>query len=249
VLDAAINIMQANPSAVPAVTSARLNSQGHIIVCLNNGEGYAYSPSMFVWQRLSEPWWAVGSQYWNTTDSSVNKLQLSSRRDQDKPSPDGEVGEANLSAGIIPQLERCTTNEVLLRGRGYHLQRLVKSLISREGYEGFESGVSIAHLENRMAAAMLLGARDEFQMYLYMYAKRIGAEGLKSKVDELLAGLMGSIYQDADATDQDEPASRRVVGSGWENDGDEICGLDRLKLLKGVVLILGKSLFGSCRSI
>jgi protein HIRA/HIR1 len=39
---------------------------------------------------------------------------------------------------------------------------MIKSLLSREGFEGFESGVSIAHLENRVAAAMLLGAKKNF---------------------------------------------------------------------------------------
>ena len=39
--------------------------------------------------------------------------------------------------------------------------------------------MSIAHLENRIAAAQTLGAKDEFRVYLIMYAKRIGAEGLR----------------------------------------------------------------------
>ncbi|KAI9829135.1 MAG: HIR complex subunit [Thelocarpon impressellum] len=239
VLDIAVHTMQTQPTVAPSVTSAHLNSEGRIVVTLNNGEGYGYSAAMYVWQRLSEPWWALGSQYWNTTDSSVGNLQSSSGHEPARAAAgDGEVAEADVSAGIIPHLERRTTNEVLLRGRGYHLQRLVKTLVSREGFEGFETGVSIAHLENRMAAAMLLGARAEFRMYLYMYAKRIGTEGLKGKVDELLSSLLGPIFEE-----EGEPATegpRRVVGNGWQGHGSELCGLDRRELLKGVVLILGK---------
>jgi protein HIRA/HIR1 len=65
---------------------------------------------MFTWQRLSEVWWAVGSQYWNTTDSSVGNIQSSA--DQ----ANKYIATTNVSAGIIPHLERNTTNEMLVRG-------------------------------------------------------------------------------------------------------------------------------------
>ncbi|KAI9790113.1 MAG: HIR complex subunit [Candelina submexicana] len=238
VLDAAVIGLQNQPTVGPAVTSARLNSQGKIIVTLTNGDGYTYNPAMFVWQRLSELWWAVGSQYWNTTDSSVGDIQGAS--DQTRAKKDGETLPANVSAGIIPFLERSTSSETLLRGRGYLLQKMVKTLLSREGYEGLESSVSVAHLENRVAAAMTLGAREEFRVYLYMYAKRLGAEGLRGKVEELLRSLLGGIFKDDKGGDDRDPPAPKEVKGVWEGDGEQICGWDRKELLKGVVLILGK---------
>jgi protein HIRA/HIR1 len=234
VLDIAMHSLGTHTTSAPGVTSAHLNSTGHIIVTLSNGDGYLYSPSMFVWQRLSEAWWAVGSQYWNSNDSSISSLQSTgvgqdSRRD-------GEISASNISAGIIPHLERHTTNEVLLKGRAYHLQRLIKALLSREGFESFEAGVSIAHLENRVAAAMQLGAREEFRIYLFMYAKRLGAQGLKNKVEELLRSMLGGILKDR----PDLPAvDLTEVGEGWYSEDDKLCGWDRKDLLKEVVLILG----------
>jgi protein HIRA/HIR1 len=230
VLDIATHTLGTHTTSAPGVTSALLNSTGHIIVTLSNGDGYTYSPNLYVWQRLSEAWWAVGSQYWNTNDSSISSLQSTAVGPDRK---DGEVGASNVSAGIIPHLERHTTNEVLLKGRAYSLQRLVKTLLSKEGFEGFESGVSIAHLENRVAAALQLGAREEFRIYLFMYAKRLGAEGLKSKVEELLRSIMGGILIGT----KDESAEK---GAGWMSEDDQLCGWDRKELLKGVVLILGK---------
>ncbi|EPE28973.1 WD40 repeat-like protein [Glarea lozoyensis ATCC 20868] len=235
ILDIAMHSLGTHTTSAPGVTSAHLNTTGHIIVTLSNGDGYLYSPSMFVWQRLSEAWWAVGSQYWNSNDSSISSLQSTgvgqdSRRD-------GEISASNISAGIIPHLERHTTNEVLLKGRAYHLQRLIKALLSREGFENFEAGVSIAHLENRVAAALQLGAREEFRIYLFMYAKRLGAQGLKNKVEELLRSMLGGILKElpnvpsVDATE---------VGEGWYSEDDKLCGWDRKELLKEVVLILGK---------
>ena len=186
---------------------------------------------MYVWQRLSEVWWAVGSQYWNTTgDSSVGSLGRNGK-------------ELNVSAGIVPFLERNTTNETLLRGRAYFLQRLIKVLLSREGFESFESGTSIAHLENRVAAALMLGAKEEFRIYLLMYAKRLGAEGLRLKVDELLQTLLGGILEEETNGDVDGSLPKvnpnAVDDRTWDVDEKRVCGWERDALLKDVVLLLG----------
>ncbi|OAL25420.1 hypothetical protein AYO20_10454 [Fonsecaea nubica] len=234
VLDAAVHSLAAHPTGAPAITQARLNSEGRIIVSLSNGDGYAYSPQMYCWQRLSEVWWAVGSQYWNTTDSSVGNIQSSKAKTDFEKSVD-------VSSGIVPWLERNTTSETLLRGRAYFLQRLIKVLLSREGFESFESGVSIAHLENRIAAALMLGAKDEFRIYLLMYAKRLGAEGLRLKVEELLRTLIGGIVEPSGQDAESVAATINAVeGRNWQEDSKTICGWPREELLKDVVLLLGK---------
>lgn len=231
ILEIAMHSLGSHTTSAPGVTSAHLNSTGHIIVTLSNGDGYMYTPNMFVWQRLSEQWWAVGSQYWNSNDSSISSLQSSAVGPL--PRRDADVDTTLISAGIIPHLERHTTNEVLLKGRAYHLQRMIKALLGKEGFEGFESGVSIAHLENRVAAALQLGAKEEFRIYLFMYAKRLGAEGLKNKVEELLRTILpGGILQNS----KDAQAE---VGRGWMSEDDDICGWNRKDLLKEVILILG----------
>lgn len=230
----------------PSIIFARLNSRGAVIVAMSNGEGWTYSLDMRVWLRLSEPWWAVGSQYWSTTDSSVNVLGSSavSKNAKEKEDRDDVVSPENLSAGIIPLLERNTTMHALVRGRAFFLQRLMKALLVAEGFEGFEANVSIAHLENRVAAAMELGAREEFKVYLLMYAKRLGAEGLKGKIEELLRTLLGKLFvaedDDAEERDQDARVQRRN-GSSWFDDGDSICGWPRKELLREVLLVLGES--------
>lgn len=230
VLEVAVTSLQSHPTPGPGVTAATLNSNGHIIVTLTNGDGYYYNPTMYTWQRLSESWWAVGSQYWNSNDSSVSSLQSTAVGPTVAKS--GKSEEPPVSAGIIPFLERHTTNEFLLKGRSFTLGRIIKQLQSKDGFEGFESSVSIAHLENRIAGALALGAKDEFHLYLLMYAKRIGAEGLRGKVEELLNSLLGGVLQEK-RTDKEEP------GKGWFSDEEELCGWDRRDLLKKVVMILG----------
>lgn len=230
VLDAAVHSLTTHPTLAPAVTNARLNSEGRIVVSLSNGEGYVYSPHMYTWQRVSEVWWAVGSQYWNTTDSSVGNLSSG------KKLATGDL--PDVSTGIIPFLERNTTSETLLRGRAYFLQRLIKVLLSREGFEGFESGVSISHLENRVAAALMLGSKDEFRLYLLMYAKRLGAEGFRLKVEELLRTLLGGIVED-DTQETAAALKNAYKGRNWQDDSELLCGWKRDDLLKDVVQLLG----------
>jgi len=221
ILDVAAQAQGPHLTNGPAIIFARLNSEGRIIVAMSNGDAYAYSASMFVWQRLSEAWWAVGSQYWNTSMSA----QTSSTRGTDAEEND-VVRVENVSAGIIPLLERNTTSQTLLRGRAFFLQRLVKILLSAEGYEGFESSVSVAHLENRLAAATTLGAKEEFKVYLSMYAKRLGAEGSKLKIEELLRSLLEGVHGEG------VPDGEKIV--------DELCGWKKEALLSEIVLILGK---------
>ena len=235
ILDIAVQNFQERPAAAPSITSARVNSEGRIVVTLSNGDGYAYSPSMYVWQRLSELWWAVGSQYWNTTDSAISNLGSSTAH------LNGTLPSSQVSAGIISFLERGTTNQTLVRGKAYFLQRLVKQLLSRQGYESLESSISVAHLENRLAAALMLGAKEDFQVYLYTYVKRLGAEGQKNKVEELLRGLLGDLYEtDDDSSTLDSTINRNVDDRTWENSSDMLCGWPRRELLKGVVIHLGE---------
>ncbi|KAL1900465.1 HIR complex subunit [Ceratocystis pirilliformis] len=217
----------------PGVTSAHLNSSGHIIITLSNGDGYYYSREMFVWQRLSESWWAVGSQYWNSNDSSISALQSTAIGPKSESSSGKKrAKKINASTGVIPFLERHTTTEFLVKGRAYNLQRIIKLVMAKDGFQNFESSVSIAHLETRIAGSMTLEAQDEFRLYLFMYAKRIGAEGHRGKVEELLNSLVGGVMRDMQSDD--------VPAKGWFTKDGPICGWDRMELLKGVVMILGK---------
>ncbi|KAK7418789.1 HIR complex subunit [Neonectria magnoliae] len=235
ILDVATtSLSQHTATPGPGVTSAHLNSTGHIVVTLTNGDGYYYAREMYTWQRLSEAWWAVGSQYWNSNDSSISALQSIAVGPASKDNKDKDSTKATVSSGVIPFLERHTTNEFLLKGRSYGLQRIIKMLVQRKEAEGLESSISIAHLENRVAGAMQLGSREEFRLYLFMYAKRLGAEAAREKVEELLNSLIGGILEDKDqVADKD-------AGRGWYSKDGEICGWDRKELVKGVVMILGK---------
>ena len=111
------------------MTSAGLTRIGYPLITLNNGDAYTYSRDMNSWLRLSESWWAVTSQYW---DSSGLKLQPGSN-----------------AQGPIGLVERRTDDEVLKMGRGRYLQRVLKTAMLKDGFKGLETAVSIRYLEVR----------------------------------------------------------------------------------------------------
>ena len=234
VLDIANTYQAEKPTRGESITEASVNSQGTILLSLTNGEGYTYSKELYCWQRITEAWWAVGSQYWDSTGSAA-------RIAADSAAGSGATdAAARVSAGIIPYLERRTTQEVLMHGRGRFLQRTLKTLINREGFEGFETQVSIAHLENRMAGAVVLKAKEEFRQYLMMYVRRIGAEGLKGKVEEICKELIGDLMAvKSEDGDEDGEGSGPGGGGRWGM-GEDIVGWNKKELLKNVILVLGK---------
>ncbi|KAK9474661.1 TUP1-like enhancer of split-domain-containing protein [Dipodascopsis tothii] len=174
IFDAASQTDTALHKAV-AIVSCGITVAGSVIVSLSNGSAYTYSRDMLCWHRISESWWAVGSQYW---DSSGVRRQ----------------------GDLISMTEWRTDEEVKRAGRGRFLQSMVKSALMVDGYEGIETTVSIAHLETRIGTAILLGARKELKTFLLMYARRMAEEGMKDRLEELCRELMGPMIAN-DAAD------------------------------------------------
>ena len=53
---------------------------------------------------------------------------------------------------------------------------------------------SLAHLEIRMKAAIVLDSPAEYKGFLGAYAKKLAEEGLRSKGEELVKELLGPVY-------------------------------------------------------
>ncbi|KAK9368842.1 TUP1-like enhancer of split-domain-containing protein [Lipomyces kononenkoae] len=182
----------------PSITKCAITAVGSVIITLTNGDGYTYSSSMYAWQRVSESWWAVASQYWDSSGM-------------------------HSSGGVVGVIERRTDEELKRTGKGRALQRMVKSAMMREGYEGIETTVSIAHLENRIGAAILLGSKKELYTYLIMYARRLAEEGLKDRIEELFKELLGPMEESKSGTYE-----------------ATLCGIDKKELLKEIIITVGK---------
>ncbi|EMR09558.1 hypothetical protein PNEG_02145 [Pneumocystis murina B123] len=200
ILDASV-FQSSELKSAPSIVSASINSLGQVIITLSDGDGFTYNAAMYSWLKISESWWAVGSQYW---DSS------------------GFKGTAGKS-GIIAMLERRTDDEIMKLGRGRFLQKIVKSAMLLEGYESFETSVSISHLENRLSSAAILHSPDEYKTILNVYTRKIAEENMKDKLEELCMYLLGPILDDPYIT--------------WK---PKVAGLDKRELLKEILITIGK---------
>lgn len=196
ILDNSTKYMENGVTRAPSVTQCGVTETGHAVLTLSNGAGFTYNSSMLSWHRISDSWWTFGSQYW---DSS---------------------GRANASGGIIGMVERRTNEEVIVKGgnRGRQLQRMAKNRMMQEGYEGFEGIVSIAHLENRIGACIMLGSNREFEQFMLMYAEKLAEEGMTDRVDELCKQLLGPSVLDDKVQ--------------WEH---TVCSIDKRDLLRSIV--------------
>jgi protein HIRA/HIR1 len=217
VLDSATKTLDNGLLRAPSITQAAVTSHGAVVVTLNNGSAYTYSHAMVAWHRISEQWWAIGSQYWDSTDLS------------NRASTNGLASGVAGIGGIVGLVERRTNAEVVLKAgsRGRLLQRMAKNRMLQEGYEAFESVLSVGHLENRVVAAVMLQSTDELRRYLSMYARRLAEEGLKDRLDELCNILLGPTLMDSTQGE-----------SSWK---EELCGINKHDLLKDVIAAAAKN--------
>ncbi|KAK9476234.1 TUP1-like enhancer of split-domain-containing protein [Lipomyces japonicus] len=199
ILDAAV-YSDSSLHKAPSIVKCSMTSTGSVFITLSNGDGYTYSSNMYAWHRISESWWAVASQYWDSSG-------------------------IRSTGGPVSLVEHSTDIEVKRAGRGRFLQRIIKSAMMRDGYEGIETAVSIAHLENRIGAAILLNSKTDLQSNLIIYARRIAEEGLKDRVEELYKELFGPMEADTSEANAYQPT---------------ICGLDKKELLKQIIVTSGK---------
>lgn len=181
----------------PNLTHAAVTPCGQPFVTLSNGSSFIYSSQMKVWTRVTETWWAEASQYWDTTTF----LQ---------PVPNSIYAGTNL----VSLLEQRTTCDTILfeSSRGKFLQQLTRQRLLKDGYEGFEAQVSLAHLENRMAAARVAGSQREYSAFAKMYTERVAELGFSEKLDELFGQVLGSAHADASCDER--------IGVKKEKDAD-----------------------------
>lgn len=203
ILDSATSIVDKIRKS-PSITQAHVTAKGIPLLTLNNGDGYMYHADLMSWLKISEGWWAISSSYWDAS---------------------GLQGRNDSGSGIVGMVERRTNDEVLRHGRGRILSRVVKQAVTKEGFEGLETTVSIGHLENRLSAALMLSSKNEYHTVLLMYAKKIAEEGMTQRVEELCRELIGPIFQ----------ASRSLSVRD-----SSVLGMDKRELLRECLTQMGR---------
>ncbi|KAG7193483.1 Protein hir2 [Scheffersomyces spartinae] len=118
---------------------------------------------------------------------------------------------------IIDLLEHKTNEEIIKRnraGRGKYFNKISKNMIMKEGFESLENTISLSHLENRILCCQILGETKDFKRFFVTYVQRLCELGHKAKLFDICDQLL---------KEKDELSQL-------------ICGLDRILLLKEVIL-------------
>lgn len=59
----------------------------------------------------------------------------------------------------------------------------------------WDESTACGHYETRLHGARLLGSKDEYRHWLKEYAKYLGEEDFRGRAEDVLAELMGPVYQ------------------------------------------------------
>lgn len=195
------------------LTLCSITDLGMPIVTLANGQGYLYNIEMESWCVISDSWWAVGSQYWDSTSLSA-------------PGVKGN-GDGN---GILALLEKNTNEEILRRGKGQLFNKLGRMMLMKEGFESVETIISLNHLENKLLVLEILQDGATFKTTMIKYCRKLSELGLKTRLLEVFAELLGP--QEGMAKEKDVNYAY-TFGMNWDS---AVCGLKKHELLTEILL-------------
>ena len=158
-----ISILGPSPNFTILSTAVRPN--GTPVIQLSDGLAHSYDAALCAWTKLSEPWWAEGSDAWQGRQRGAST----------------QAGRAPLAALEGAIAER--TNLTLADGRAEKV---------RPAWWG--AAMTLGHLESKLHAARALDSPLEYKQALLLYAKRIADEGFRGKAEELVRELFGPVY-------------------------------------------------------
>ncbi|KAF9936720.1 HIR complex subunit, partial [Modicella reniformis] len=163
-------------SSSVSITSATVRQNGLPVLTTSAGQGYTYHEGMKTWVKVIDPWFAISSFF--GTDPVLGG------RDSF-----GDIApSAPLKKGVLSHLQAAATN-----GRQEKDVAFAQELLNVE--ESVQSVVTLTHLENQMAAALVLGSPSEYKQWLRCYVQRLADEGSVARVEELCKSLLGPVYQ------------------------------------------------------
>ncbi|SMN17868.1 similar to Saccharomyces cerevisiae YOR038C HIR2 Subunit of the HIR complex, a nucleosome assembly complex involved in regulation of histone gene transcription [Maudiozyma saulgeensis] len=177
------------------ITICTVTTNGVPILTLSNGDGYIFDKDMETWLLVSDSWWAYGSQYWDTTNSTVlrnvvNDTEAKSNDFWNSSDIESVISDVRSNpSSIVNYIERKTNDELNRKGRIKNLQRFARAVLMKEGFENMEEIVTLAHLENRLLVCLKLEETDEFSKLLLIYCVRLGKLGYTDRLDEILQWL------------------------------------------------------------
>jgi protein HIRA/HIR1 len=148
----------------------------------SNAVVYTYDLSLKCFTKLTDRWWAEGSEAWQKQRSAV-------------------MAGGNGGKGLVAYVEGYCNNTPVAES---HTTTAATNTGGGESSEGagddksrpqwWSEALTLGHLETRMYAAKMLDSPVEYKQALLAYARRIADEGFRWKAEELARELFGPIY-------------------------------------------------------
>lgn len=191
------------------ITLCSITKKGVPLVTLSNGDGYLFDKNMEAWLLVSDGWWAYGSQYWDTTNTtglSSSKANTDSFNGSESNINEIVCDIKNDNQSIINFLERKTNDELNRKGRIKNLQRFARTILMKEGFENMEEIVTLSHLENKILISIRLEEPEEFSKLMMVYCIRLSELGYMDRLNDVFQWLYddlpisgtGSAFADKD---------------------------------------------------
>ncbi|KAG0051915.1 HIR complex subunit [Gryganskiella cystojenkinii] len=197
-------------SSSVSITSATVRQDGLPLLTTSSGQGFTYHEGMKTWVKVIDPWFALSS--FSGSDPSMNRG--TSARD-----PFGDaVGPVSFRKGVLVQLQNAANGGKIEKDAAF-----AQELLNVD--DAVQSAVTLAHLENQIASARVLGSAIEFKQWLRCYAQRLADESAVGRVEELCKYLLGPIYLGGER-------------SGWE---PTILGFQKRELLRELLPVLSSN--------
>jgi len=146
------------------VVSATVRPNGTPVIQLSSGVAQSWDAGLSTWVKLSEPWWAEGSDAWQGRQRSLN---------------------STATRGAVSVLES-TISERISSGD--------EPKADQPRPTWWNTALTLGHLETKLHAAKALDSPQEYRQTLLVYAKRIADEGFRGKAEELVKELHGPVY-------------------------------------------------------
>ncbi|TFK61306.1 histone transcription regulator 1 [Pluteus cervinus] len=164
----AISLSAIIPAEAPnqSIASAVVRPNGSPVLTCTNGVVYSYDVSLGIFVKLSEKWYAEGSEVWQ------------GRQQRSTNNTNGRSVIATIESSISAQ-ESADRMSVWS---------------DKAKPEWWSAAMTLGHLETRLQATKLLDCPTEYKQALSMYAKRIADEGFRGKAEELIKELFGPVY-------------------------------------------------------
>ena len=146
------------------IINASVRPNGAPVLQLSDGVAHSYDSSLCVWTKLSEPWWAEGSDAWQGRQRSNSQL----------------------SRGALPL--------AVLEGAISERTALDDGRAEKVRPTWWSAAMTLGHLESKLHATKALESPQEYKQALLLYAKRIADEGFRAEAEELVKELFGPVY-------------------------------------------------------